>query len=82
MDDVERYVGTALNFSLAAFDATLPHFLRLAVSRRNLSSPMEAEPFLPPLAYIQWQLGGLYNARNPIPQRDLGGPSCWQFDLI
>jgi len=32
VDDVERYVGTALNFSLAAFDATLPHFFRLALT--------------------------------------------------
>ncbi|KAG5719900.1 hypothetical protein E4T56_gene14115, partial [Termitomyces sp. T112] len=30
VDDVERYAGTALNFSLAAFDTTLPHFFRLA----------------------------------------------------
>jgi len=30
VDDVERYVGTALNFSLAAFDPTIPHFFRLA----------------------------------------------------
>ncbi|KAG6832287.1 hypothetical protein H0H92_003520 [Tricholoma furcatifolium] len=30
VDDVERYTGTALNFSLAAFDPTLPHFFRLA----------------------------------------------------
>jgi hypothetical protein len=31
VDDVERYVGPALNISLAAFDPTLPHFFRLAV---------------------------------------------------
>jgi hypothetical protein len=31
VDDVERYVGTGLNFSLAGLDATLPHFFRLAV---------------------------------------------------
>ncbi|GLB36014.1 putative LCCL domain containing protein [Lyophyllum shimeji] len=30
VDDVERYVGNALNFSLAAFDPTIPHFFRLA----------------------------------------------------
>ncbi|PFH54798.1 hypothetical protein AMATHDRAFT_331 [Amanita thiersii Skay4041] len=30
VDDVERYVGTALNYSLKALDATLPHFFRLA----------------------------------------------------
>lgn len=32
VDDVERYVGTALNFSLVAFNQSLPHFFRLAVS--------------------------------------------------
>lgn len=31
VDDVERYVGSALNYSLVAFNATLPHFFRLAV---------------------------------------------------
>lgn len=33
IDDVERYTGTALNFSLAALQSGLPHFLRIAVSR-------------------------------------------------
>lgn len=32
VDDVERYVGTALNFSLASLQAGIPHFFRLAVS--------------------------------------------------
>ncbi|KAK0456655.1 hypothetical protein EV421DRAFT_1697809 [Armillaria borealis] len=32
VDDVERYVGTALNFSLAAFNQSLPHFFRLALT--------------------------------------------------
>ena len=32
IDDVQRYAGSALNFSLASLDATLPHFFRLAVS--------------------------------------------------
>ncbi|KAJ3525496.1 hypothetical protein NM688_g8394 [Phlebia brevispora] len=30
IDDVERYVGTALNFSLASLQAGIPHFFRLA----------------------------------------------------
>ncbi|KAI0734500.1 hypothetical protein C8Q72DRAFT_873037 [Fomitopsis betulina] len=30
IDDVERYTGTALNFSLAALQSGLPHFLRIA----------------------------------------------------
>ncbi|KAF8221974.1 hypothetical protein L208DRAFT_1324946 [Tricholoma matsutake] len=30
VDDVERYVGAALNFSLAAFNPSTPHFFRLA----------------------------------------------------
>uniref|UniRef100_A0A0W0FGN8 LCCL domain-containing protein n=1 Tax=Moniliophthora roreri TaxID=221103 RepID=A0A0W0FGN8_MONRR len=32
VDDVERYVGDALNFSLAAFNASIPHFFRLALT--------------------------------------------------
>lgn len=32
VDDVQRYSGTALNFSLAALQEGLPHFFRLAVS--------------------------------------------------
>jgi hypothetical protein len=32
VDDVERYTGTALNYSLAALQAGIPHFFRLAVS--------------------------------------------------
>ncbi|KIJ68599.1 hypothetical protein HYDPIDRAFT_82602 [Hydnomerulius pinastri MD-312] len=30
VDDVERYTGTALNYSLAALEVGLPHFFRLA----------------------------------------------------
>ncbi|KAF8973871.1 hypothetical protein BDZ97DRAFT_1777329, partial [Flammula alnicola] len=32
VDDVQRYAGTALNYSLASLNATIPHFFRLAVS--------------------------------------------------
>jgi hypothetical protein len=32
VDDVERYLGSALNFSLAAFDPALIHFFRLALT--------------------------------------------------
>jgi len=32
VDDVERYLGTATNYSLAALNAALPHFFRLAYS--------------------------------------------------
>ena len=32
IDDVERFRGTATNFSLALLDQGLPHFFRLAVS--------------------------------------------------
>ena len=32
VDDVQRYAGSALNFSLASLDASIPHFFRLAVS--------------------------------------------------
>src|SRR3954449_9355246 len=33
IDDVERYKGPALNFSLASLQVGLPHIFRLAVSR-------------------------------------------------
>lgn len=32
VDDVQRYSGTALNYSLAALQEGIPHFFRLAVS--------------------------------------------------
>lgn len=32
VDDVERYAGPGLNYSLAALQAGIPHFFRLAVS--------------------------------------------------
>lgn len=32
VDDVQRYAGPALNFSLESLNASLPHFFRLAVS--------------------------------------------------
>ena len=35
IDDVERYVGTAVNFSLASLQEGIPHFFRLAVSSQN-----------------------------------------------
>lgn len=33
VDDVERYVGTGTNYSLAGLNATIPHFFRVAVSK-------------------------------------------------
>ena len=32
MDDVEQYVGSGLNYSIAALDRSIVHFFRLAVS--------------------------------------------------
>jgi hypothetical protein len=39
VDDVQRYAGPALNFSLASLNATIPHFFRLAVSNINYFRP-------------------------------------------
>lgn len=36
VDDVERYAGDALNFSLSVFNDTLPHFFRLALSSSGI----------------------------------------------
>ncbi|KAF5385462.1 hypothetical protein D9757_005400 [Collybiopsis confluens] len=35
VDDVERYLGSATNFSLAAFNSSLPHFFRLALTSND-----------------------------------------------
>ena len=32
IDDVERYIGPAVNFSMAWLNTSIPHFFRLAVS--------------------------------------------------
>ncbi|TFL06797.1 hypothetical protein BDV98DRAFT_498161 [Pterulicium gracile] len=37
VDDVERYVGPAMEFSLALFDPLLPHFFRLALTSSGVS---------------------------------------------
>ncbi|KAG8807504.1 hypothetical protein FRC17_004428 [Serendipita sp. 399] len=37
VDDVERYVGTATNFSLSGLNATIPHFFRLAFQSQGTS---------------------------------------------
>jgi len=37
VDDVERYAGVATNFSLAALDAAIPHFFRLAFQEDGTS---------------------------------------------
>ncbi|KZW02660.1 hypothetical protein EXIGLDRAFT_816420 [Exidia glandulosa HHB12029] len=37
IDDVQRYVGLAMNFSLAILDPALPHFFRLAFQRDGTS---------------------------------------------
>jgi len=37
VDDVERLVGNVLNFSLAALDASVPHFFRLAFQTEGVS---------------------------------------------
>ncbi|EPQ60530.1 hypothetical protein GLOTRDRAFT_113140 [Gloeophyllum trabeum ATCC 11539] len=45
VDDVERYVGTALNYSLSSLQAGLPHFFRLAFTNNG-----EAGDFTMPAA--------------------------------
>ncbi|TFK36851.1 LCCL domain-containing protein [Crucibulum laeve] len=60
VDDVQRYAGTALNFSLAAFDSNVPHFFRLA-----FTSGAQAGDFTKPATL--WPNGTWI---NPLP-----GPS-------
>ncbi|KAL4070820.1 hypothetical protein J3A83DRAFT_4373009 [Scleroderma citrinum] len=38
IDDVERYAGNALNYTLAGLDAELSHFFRLAYTSRDVAS--------------------------------------------
>ena len=38
VDDVERYIGAATNFSLAALKEGIPHFFRLAVNTSSCPS--------------------------------------------
>ena len=45
VDDVERYVGTGLNYSLAALQSGLPHFFRLAVCIPSVFILFVAERF-------------------------------------
>ena len=45
VDDVERYIGTALNYSLAALQPGIIHFFRLAV--RTLASSDPPSPWPP-----------------------------------
>ena len=46
VDDVERYVGTALNYSLAALQSGLPHFFRIAVCTPSTRGQSIADRFL------------------------------------
>lgn len=71
VDDVERYVGNTLNFSLAGLEAGLPHFFRLAVcayaSVPGLLTLMEY--FLVRKWRKCWRF---YHASNPVVQWDVG----------
>ena len=40
VDDVLRYTGTGLNYSLAALQEGIPHFFRLAVSHASVFDSM------------------------------------------
>ncbi|KAL0578594.1 hypothetical protein V5O48_003385 [Marasmius crinis-equi] len=58
VDDVERYSGTALNFSLAAFNASLPHFFRLAMtSQGNTGDYTKAATLWPNGTWVDPQPG-------------------------
>jgi len=42
VDDVERYIGPAMNFSILSLNASIPHFFRLAVSILSQSFHFDA----------------------------------------
>jgi hypothetical protein len=54
VDDVERYAGAALNYSLAALQAGIPHFFRLAVSYLSvfMTKFVECDPYIVAAVYF------------------------------
>lgn len=85
VDDVERYAGPALNFSLAALQAGIPHFFRLAVSvlSPNLASLSRWQPpadmSLCPAVHQRRPGGRLYDACDALAQWHMGRPAFWTF---
>jgi hypothetical protein len=43
VDDVVRYIGPALNYSLASLEAGIPHFFRLAVSTPSMIRVLDVD---------------------------------------
>ncbi|KAF9015523.1 hypothetical protein BDQ17DRAFT_1295379 [Cyathus striatus] len=60
VDDVQRYAGAAMNFSLAALNASIPHFFRLAFTSQGTAGDFT-------MAAILWPNGSW---ADPLP-----GPS-------
>ena len=79
MDDVQRYAGTALNFSLSALDPTLPHFFRLAVSKskylQRFSVDQESSSSIS--VYVSFTVRRFYEACQIVAKWNMGRPLPW-----
>ena len=79
VDDVERYVGVALNYSLASLQVDIPHFFRIAV-RSILDLHRAFSSRVRPLAVYRFRgSGGLYDACDSMAKRDMDGPTPRPF---
>lgn len=72
VDDVERFAGTALTFSLAAFEPTIPHFFRLAVRYHVDVFSLKLILFSVHFRGRDWRF---YDACNLLAEWDMDGPS-------
>ena len=73
VDDVERYAGDALNYTLAALNQSLPHIFRLAV-RVTRDPPSDATLIHTPSAVLERDHGRLYERRHALPQWNVRRP--------
>ncbi len=70
VDDVERYVGTGLNFSLASLQVGIPHFFRLAVS--GYLTDIFTHLTTPLIVYKRWSGGRFHDASGALAEWHMG----------
>jgi len=77
VDDVERFAGTALNFSLETLNPSLPHFFRLAVGGICFLAVVILIMRL--IVHVQWCGRRFHYGCYSVAQQDVGGPTCRTF---
>ena len=77
VDDVQRYAGPALNYSLAALNASLPHFFRLAVIIFCVFFPNRRLNIF--IVFITRHRGRLYHGSYAVAEWHMGGLSSRTF---